>query len=143
MTSLPSIEFAAIMQTDSDAGHALRGAALTFIADPFETDAGSAMRYEPDAIVAMRAGRITHFGAASEVLPSLPAGTPVRAIGRDRLILPGFIDSHVHYPQTQIIGSYGEQLLDWLEKYTFVAEQEFASAEHARAVAQVFLQECL
>lgn len=57
--------------------------------------------------------------------------------------MPGFIDSHVHYPQTQIIGSHGEQLLDWLDKYTFVAEQQFASAQHAREVARVFLQECL
>jgi guanine deaminase len=49
----------------------------------------------------------------------------------------------VHYPQTQIIGSHGEQLIDWLNRYTFVAEQAFASAEHARAVAEVFLDECL
>jgi len=122
---------------------ALRGAALTFVADPFEVGVDAAMRYESDAIVAMEAGRITHFGAASDVLPRLPAGIPIRLAGTDRLISAGFIDCHVHYPQTQIIGSYGEQLMDWLDKYTFVAEQAFASPEHAREVAAVFLDECL
>ena len=57
--------------------------------------------------------------------------------------MAGFIDCHVHYPQTQIIGAFGEQLIDWLNKYTFVAEQQFADKEHAREVAKVFLQECL
>ena len=57
--------------------------------------------------------------------------------------MAGFIDCHVHYPQTQIIGAFGEQLIDWLNKYTFIAEQQFADQEHARAVAKVFLQECL
>src|SRR5690606_34711426 len=59
------------------------------------------------------------------------------------LILPGFIDTHAHYPQTQIIGAYGAQLIDWLNRYTFVAEQQFGDAAHAEAVAQVFLHECL
>ena len=114
--------------------HALRGAALTFDADPFEAGAG-AMRHESDAVIAMAEGRITHFGAASQVLPQLEPGTPVRSTGSDRLILPGFIDCHVHYPQTQIIGAHGAQLIDWLHKYTFVAEQQFAAPEHAREVA--------
>jgi guanine deaminase len=122
--------------------HALRGAALTFIGDPAEIGT-AALRYESDAVVALADGRITHFGAASQVLPDLAPGTPVRAVGPDRLILPGFIDCHVHYPQTQIVGAHGEQLIDWLQKYTFIAEQQFASAEHARSVARVFLDECL
>jgi guanine deaminase len=123
--------------------HALRGAALTFVADPFEVGADTAMRYEGDAVVAMAAGRITHFGPASRVLPELPPGTPVRTTLPGHLILPGFIDSHTHYPQTQIIGAYGKQLIDWLDQYTYEAEQSFASKEHARAVARVFLRECL
>jgi guanine deaminase len=58
-------------------------------------------------------------------------------------ILAGFVDCHVHYAQTQIIGAYGEQLTDWLARYTYPAEQQFADEEHARAVAKVFLAECL
>jgi guanine deaminase len=122
---------------------ALRGPALTFTGDPFVIGGDAAMRYEGDAIVGMAGGRITHFGPAAEVRRSLPPGTHIEEYGRDALILPGFIDCHVHYPQTQIIGAYGEQLLDWLNKYTFVAEQQFASIEHARAVAEIFLDECL
>ncbi len=123
--------------------HALRGAALTFVADPFEVGVDAALRYESDALVVMEAGRISHFGAAADVLPKLSAETPVRVTGPDMLILPGFIDCHVHYPQTQVIGSYGAQLIDWLDRYTFVAEQAFSSADHARGVASVFLDECL
>jgi guanine deaminase len=122
---------------------ALRGPALTFNDDPSRVGVAAAMRYEPDAIVAMADGLITHFGAAREVEPSLPPGAEVRHNGRDTLMLPGFVDCHVHYPQIEIIGAHGEQLLDWLNKYTFVAEQKFADADYARAVARVFLRECL
>jgi guanine deaminase len=122
---------------------ALRGAALTFIDDPHRVGGQAAMRYESDAIVAMADGCVTHFGPASQVLPQLPPGTAVRSNGRGTLMLPGFIDCHVHYPQIGIIGAYGEQLLDWLDKYTFVAEQKFADAAFARETARVFLQQCL
>jgi guanine deaminase len=123
--------------------HALRGPALTYIADPFVVGLEEAMRYESDAIVAMANGKITHFGPASEVQAQLPPGIEIKKYGKDNLIMAGFIDCHVHYPQTQIIGAYGEQLIDWLNKYTFVAEQKFADKEHSREVAKVFLQECL
>ena len=57
------------------------------------------------------------------------------------LIMPGFIDAHIHYPQTQVIGSYGAQLLDWLHNYTFVEEQKFADPAHCARVAEFFLDE--
>jgi len=122
---------------------ALHGPALTFTGDPFALGTAAAMRYESDAIVAMADGRITHFGPAAGVRGQLPAGTHIKECGRDALILPGFIDCHVHYPQTQIIGAYGQQLLEWLDKYTFVAEQQFADPAHARIVAGLFLDQCL
>jgi guanine deaminase len=122
---------------------AIRGPALTFTGDPFAAGVEATMRHESDAIIGMAGGRITHFGPADAVRAQLPPGTHIKEYGRDALILPGFIDCHVHYPQTQIIGAGGEQLLDWLDKYTFVAEQEFADVEHARLVAGLFLDECL
>jgi guanine deaminase len=122
---------------------AIRGPVLTYTGDPFLDGLASTMRYEPDAIVAMACGKITHFGPASEVRALLPEGVKVKEYGRDTLIMAGFIDCHVHYPQTQIIGAFGKQLIDWLDKYTFIAEQQFADKEHAREVASVFLQECL
>src|SRR5688572_18659963 len=96
---------------------ALRGPALTFTGDVF-ADGASAMRYESDAIIAIADGKITQFGPASTIRDELPPDTTVKQVGKDSLILPGFVDCHVHYPQTQIVGAYGEQLLDWLEKYT-------------------------
>ena len=47
---------------------------------------------------------------------------------RDKLLLPGFVDAHVHYPQTEMIGAFGEQLLEWLTTYTFPVESQFADA---------------
>lgn len=123
--------------------HALRGPALTFTGDPFEAGVEATMRYEPDAIVAHGDGIITHFGPASAVAPQLPNDLVTTSCGADALVCPGFLDSHVHYPQTPMIASFGAQLLDWLERYTYPFEQRFADADHARAVAKAFLRECL
>ena len=62
---------------------------------------------------------------------------------RDMIAMPGFIDTHVHYPQTDIIASHGKRLLDWLNDYTFPAEAAFADPVHAGAVAEFFLDELL
>lgn len=130
------------MTQDFDDTKALRGAALTFVADPFVVGAAAAVRYEPDALVVIRGGRIEAFGAHNAVTASLHADMPVTHY-TDSLILPGFIDAHVHYPQTQMIGAFGKQLTDWLTDYAFPAEQMFADKEHARVVAKLFLRECL
>src|SRR5512134_242895 len=122
---------------------AIRGPALTYTGDPFQHGLEATMVYEPDAIVAMADGKIVQFGPARAVRAKLPRGTKIEDYGRDALIMAGFIDSHVHYPQTEIIGADGAQLLDWLNKYTFVAEQRFADKRYARAAARVFLGECL
>lgn len=130
-------------QTSRPQTTAIRGPVLTYTGDAFLRGLESTMRYESDALVAMADGKITHFGPARETMAQLPPGTPVEEYGKDALILAGFVDCHVHYPQTQIIGAYGERLIDWLNKYTYVAEQQFADEAHAREVAGVFLKECL
>ncbi len=122
---------------------ALRGPALTFTGDPFRDGLERTLVHEPDAIVAMQDGRITHFGPAARVAPLLPAETQIRDFGKDALISAGFIDTHVHFPQTTMIASHGAQLLDWLERYTFPAELKFADRAHTRRVARAFLQENL
>ncbi len=72
----------------------------------------------------------------------LPAGMePVDY--RDCLILPGFIDCHTHYPQLQVIGAFGEQLIDWLNRYAYVTEQAFGDPECAHEAARIFLRETL
>ena len=122
---------------------AIRGPVLTFTGDPFDKGLEHTMVYESDAIVAMANGKVTHFGPADEVRAQLPAGTEVKDYGKDSLISAGFIDSHVHFPQTPMIAAYGEQLLDWLNKYTFPTELKYADKEFARSVAKVFLRENL
>jgi guanine deaminase len=61
----------------------------------------------------------------------------------DALIIPGFVDTHIHYPQTEMIASYGEQLLEWLDTYTFPVENRFSDPDYAREIAQRFLDELL
>lgn len=122
---------------------ALRGPALSFAGDPFRDGIERTMIHEPDAIVAMAGGHITHFGPADRIAPLLPPGIEVRRYGNDALISAGFVDTHVHFPQTPMIASHGAQLLDWLDRYTFPTELKFADREYTRAVARRFLEENL
>lgn len=121
---------------------AIRGSTLTFKDNPFANPVEECISYEEDAIILMENGLISKIGPASKVLKELPKDINIEHYP-DSLILPGFIDCHVHYPQTEIIGAYGKQLIDWLNKYTFVAEQNFRDKAHASEVAKVFLRECL
>src|SRR6478752_4730163 len=102
---------------------ALRGTIVTCRDDPFLTDPEKAFTVERDGIVICRDGRVEAVGPAQTLMPSLPAGCLADYSGC--LIVPGFIDTHVHYVQTAVVASYGEQLLDWLERYAFPAEIEF------------------
>lgn len=122
---------------------AIRGPVLTYTGDPFRSGLERTMVYEPDAIVAMDGGVISHFGPAGMIEPLLPPGTAVTNYGKDSLISAGFIDSHVHYPQTPMIAAFGEQLLDWLNTYTFPMERQYSDKDFARNVARVFLREIL
>lgn len=120
---------------------ALRGPALTFRDNPFAVGDNAAMHYEPDALIIMQDGLISAFGDYASLRSTLD-DTPITHYP-DGLIMSGFIDAHVHYPQTQIIGSYGARLIDWLNTYTFVAEQQFSDAAYAQEVSRVFLAETL
>jgi guanine deaminase len=120
----------------------LRGPALSFKADPFIVGAEASIHYENDGVVVIVDGKITLFGDYENLKNQLPSEASIE-VYKDSLIIPGFIDTHIHYPQTQIIGAYGKQLIDWLNNYTFIAEQQFANFEHAQNVAKVFVQESL
>jgi guanine deaminase len=85
-------------------------------------------------------GLIKAVGAAADVARQAPADAKVDVHG-DKLVLPGLIDTHIHYPQTRVVGSYGTQLLEWLQKYTFVEEQKLRDPAHAEYVARFFLDE--
>ena len=119
---------------------AVRGEIVHFLADPAADP--RALEHFADGVLIVRDGHVAECGPATALLAKLPAGTPL-ADHRGRLILPGFVDTHVHYPQTDIIASHGEQLLEWLEKYTFPAERRFADPAHAAEVAGFFCDELL
>ncbi|WP_458094863.1 guanine deaminase [Roseomonas sp. WA12] len=121
---------------------ALRGPALTFRHDPFAGDADTALVHWPDALVVMQDGLITGFGDHATERSRHPGDMPVHH-HPEGLITAGFIDTHVHYPQLEMTGAFGETLLDWLTRYTYPTEARFADAAHAARIARLFLREML
>lgn len=125
----------------SNTRKAYRAAILHSLADPAVVGVEQSYQYFEDGILLIENGKVAQVGAAAELLPKL-AGVEVQHY-RDALITPGFIDTHIHYPQTGMIASYGEQLLDWLNTYTFPTERQFEDKAHASDVAAIFLKELL
>lgn len=121
---------------------AIRACVLHCLADPGEAGRNDAWEYFDDGLLLFDGGRIVEAGDAGRLLGALPAHARIKDL-RGKLIVPGFIDCHVHFPQLDIIGSYGEQLLDWLNRYAYPAESRFADADHAREVARSFVTELL
>jgi guanine deaminase len=115
-----------------------RGEILSLSHDPAE--APGAVRHEADGLLVVEAGRVLARGPFADLAPRFP-GLAVESL--PGLIVPGFIDAHVHYPQLDRVASHGEQLLAWLERHIFPAEMAFADPAHAAALAEVFLDELL
>jgi guanine deaminase len=118
----------------------LRGRLLHWRDDPFETDDSALVFYE-DGAMAFARGLITAVGPADTVLDAHPGAT-LNHYPRD-LIAPGFVDAHVHYPQSGIIGAWGRQLIDWLNRYTFPEEMRFGDPAYAERMAKLFFAEQL
>lgn len=124
----------------------VRASILHFLADPGEQGDCAAWEFFEDGALLIRAGRVARCGNWSEVLNAMTA--PERDAARrfdyrGKLLLPGFVDTHVHYPQMRVMGSWGRQLLDWLTDYTFPAEKSLADEEVARTTATFFLDRLL
>jgi len=119
-----------------------RGELLHFLADPSKVALEDSYQYLEVGLMIIKDGLIEQIGDAKELLPSIDASIEVTHY-EDGLIMPGFIDTHVHYPQTEMIASYGEQLLEWLENYTFPFEKQFSDFEHGKKVAEFFLTQLL
>lgn len=118
----------------------LRGRTLSFLRWPETIDDHAAYAYEEDGALLIRDGRIVAAGTYGDVAKK--AGGGVKTVDhRPHLLLPGFIDAHVHFPQMQVIASYGAELLDWLNTYTFPEETRFRDAQHGRRIARLFLDE--
>ena len=119
--------------------HAYRAALLSF------ADDGSA-RYEPDGLLVVGPGsdgrKVIRAAGAYQALAGNYPGVQVTHLP-GKILAPGFIDLHVHFPQTDVIGSPSEGLLPWLEDYTFPHEARFSDHAYATGVARVFLDELL
>jgi guanine deaminase len=121
---------------------AYRAAILHSLGDPAEVGLDASYEYFADGVLLVDNGKVSAIGHARDLLDTLDAAVEVIEY-TDALITPGFIDTHIHLPQTGMVGSYGEQLLDWLNTYTFPCEKQFADPAHAAEVADIFLKELL
>ncbi|NEQ50772.1 MAG: guanine deaminase [Leptolyngbya sp. SIO3F4] len=119
----------------------IRGAFLDFIGDPFYLPEAESVRYLADGLLVLSEGIIEAFGPYEDLHTEYEE-IPITEYP-ERLIMPGFIDTHIHYPQTEMIAAYGEQLLEWLNQYTFPTESKFKDKTYACSVAEVFLDELL
>ena len=120
----------------------VRGRVLTYKADPFLVDARDCYDYYEDGIVVIQDGRIINVGPGEEIVRQYPRLQDIDTYA-DAVIMPGFIDCHVHYVQAPMIASFGDTLLDWLNKYTFPTEAKFADRGFADDVAKVFFRQLL
>ncbi len=125
--------------TDTRIAH--RSAILHCIADPAKVGVEQCYEYYDDGVMIVADGHIQALGPASDILANYP-DVQVKE-HHNKLIVPGFIDTHIHYPQSSVVASYGEQLLDWLENYTFPAEAKFADPDHCAETADFFINELL
>ena len=117
----------------------VRGRIAHCLRAPADSDSG--IEYFDDGAMIVTDGAISACGPAAALVP---AETDLTVHDhRGQLIVPGFVDCHIHYPQTDVIASFGEQLLSWLETYTFPAEAQFADLVHARDTADFFIRELL
>jgi len=118
---------------------AFRASIAHCLGDPAVTE--GAVEYFEDGVLLVVDGRVERLGDASTFLSELQ-DVPIREL-HGKLIVPGFIDTHVHYPQTDMIASYGAQLLEWLENSVFPVESRFSDEAYAADTAAFFLAELL
>lgn len=123
-------------------GLLLRGRVLAFQRRPENIDDDESYLYESDGAVFIRDGLVAAIGSFDELHHFIDGSTTL-IDHRPHLILPGFIDAHAHMPQMQVIASYGAELLDWLNHYTFPEETKFSDPDHSRLIAGQFLDELL
>lgn len=121
---------------------AYRASLLHALADPCQAPAAEAWAFHEDGLLIVDNGHVAAFGAYADLAPTLDAHTPVNDLS-GKLITPGFVDAHIHYPQTDVIAAWGSQLLDWLTHHTFPAELAFANRAHADEAAAFFCDELL
>jgi len=99
-------------------------------------------QYFKDGLLIIEDGHVKAVGHYRTLAKTLRPSTKINHY-KNHLIMPGFIDTHIHYPQVDIVGSYGRQLLDWLQDYTFPAELAFKDLKVCKSTAKFFVEELL
>ncbi|MEO0359434.1 MAG: guanine deaminase, partial [Pseudomonadota bacterium] len=121
------------MTNQPDAVSIHLGQIITFDGDPFQSPWDSVTHVETAGAIAVSEGKIVDIGPYAEVIERHPGAT--QHDHGTGLILPGFVDAHVHYPQTAIIASWGKRLIDWLNTYTFPEEMRLTDPAYATQIA--------
>lgn len=124
----------------------IRGAFFDFVENPWELtaqgqDESKSARFIEDGLMVIKDGKIVDFGAYEEISAKHPELEVT--VFKDRLIMPGMIDGHTHFPQVRVIGAYGKHLLEWLEEYIFPEEARYFDPEYAAVGAKKFINDCL
>jgi guanine deaminase len=126
----------------SQATVALRGTVLHFVSDPGVPSELPAWQLWDDGLLVFAGGIVLACGDVKDIAPHLPDTCELR-IHSGQLIIPGFVDCHIHSAQMDVVASYGTQLLEWLSQYTFPAEEKFFDLAHAQAMSAWFLDTLL
>ena len=121
---------------------AFRASVLHFVDDPDRVGEKDSYQYFEDGMLVVDDGKVVAAGYAEDLIPYLQRGTQITECANS-LLMPGFVDTHIHYPQTEMVAAYGEQLLEWLNTYTFPVESKFSNPAYAREIAERFLNEML
>ncbi len=100
------------------------------------------IRFIEDGLMLVDNGRIEWVGSWEEGKDKVPASVRIRSYP-GKLIMPGFIDTHIHYPQAEMVGAYGEQLLEWLNNYTFPTEARYKDKDYSREMSTFFIKQLL
>ncbi len=122
-----------------------RGEILHFMDDPRHGATGSQdapEQYLEDGLLVIEEGHVAQCGPARDLIPGLPDSVSVYSHS-NALIVPGFIDTHIHYAQVNVIASYGTQLIDWLHNHTFPVESGFGDKQSFLSTAEFFIDELL
>src|SRR4029077_16691066 len=104
-----------------------------FVDDPWSKPHGhgdEAARFLPDGLLVINNGIVKEGGPCDATISKYP-GLNVTSLP-NRIIVPGFVDGHIHFPQTRVLGAYGEQLLDWLANSLFFRRVKQPAREYSR-----------